>query len=438
MVEIRVLSLAKISMIKICYILFPFLLINTLIAQTPRASNYTRISVNNNDSIFSNTHDEVVYTPFGPALKSNVHFVDGEHNLNIKNGHIQLINKENGTVSQEYDNVLNENYTENKENITSSFKSQSNFSDSEFKDGWVTFADCQIYVANPNPTYFSTRWIVPSPPTKYSNQILYLFNALVGSDSAATHIVQPVLQWGNSPAGGGNYWAICNWYVSSNTQYFYDSLIKVSPGTNLEGVIKLTSESNKLYNYNSSFTGYHSGLQVNNVPQLETPYVALEAFYVNGCDEFPSDEKIKMYNIQIMIDSIYPPLLWYTYNTSNDCGQFTKIVSKSSNNGQIDIHFHTPYSIDNFKEIHIYPNPVEDLLHISPNYIEDPLHLFPDKPITNCKIEIYNSFGRLLRTDFYENLDFEFNMDLRNFEPGLYIIKFSYDNKTHAFKIIKK
>jgi hypothetical protein len=264
-----------------------------------------------------------------------------------------------------------------------------------------------------------------------------LFNGLQGGNLYGL-ILQPVLQWGISPAGGGNYWAIANWFVSGDGQFFYDTLIKVNPGTRLQGVIKLTSVSNNLYSYNSSFTGYSTGLQINNTSELTTTYIGLEAYNINGCDEYPKDERIKMFNIQIVLDSIYPPLIWNTYDRVTSCGQYTRIINKSPNNGQIDIYFHTPNSFNGFDEIHFYPNPVENMLHVSPSYIVDPMHLFPDKPISNCKIEIFNSLGRLIKSDFYERFDYEFNLDLSNFDPGLYIIRFSYNNESHAFKIIKK
>ena len=59
-------------MIRICFILFPFLILNTLVAQTKQTFFFAGLISNLNDP---NAQDEVVYTPFGPTLKSNVHFV---------------------------------------------------------------------------------------------------------------------------------------------------------------------------------------------------------------------------------------------------------------------------------------------------------------------------------------------------------------------------
>ncbi|HPT22480.1 MAG TPA: T9SS type A sorting domain-containing protein [Bacteroidales bacterium] len=252
-----------------------------------------------------------------------------------------------------------------------------------------------------------------------------MFSGLGGGD-LWSEIVQPVLQWGISPAGGGNYWSICNWYACGNGHFFYDSLIKVSPGTKLQGVVRLTSVSDNLFSYNSSFQGYTSGLQVNNISQLSTPSFALEAYNVQSCDEYPIDEKIKMSNIQILLDNIYPPLLWHTCREVSDCGQFSEVIRESSNDGEVYIHFHTASSIDNFDDIHIYPNPAGDFLHVSPN-----------EPITDCKIELFNCSGKLILTNQYNYLDYELNIDLQNYSDGIYFIRFSYNNKSHTFKILK-
>jgi hypothetical protein len=364
--------------------------------------------------------DELINTPFGPTIKSNVHFVGKNYHINNNVFSTQIIQNNTSTINKEYYGML-----QNKSLGLNAL------GDSRV-DGWITWAYCQVYVLNPNVTYFSSEYLVPDQPKKYSDQLLYLFSGLMGVNG----IIQPVLQWGVSPAGGGDYWSICNWYVSSNGQFFYDSLIKVNTGTRLKSVIKLTATSDSLFCYNSSFEGY-PGLQVDNISQLMIPSIALEGYNVQGCDEYPSDEKIKINNIQILHDSIYPPLKWTNYNKFSDCGQFTRIVNSRADYGQIDIHFHTPSAIDGFHEIHIYPNPVENILHISPDYLENPLKLYADKTISKCKIELYNSLGKLMQDTFYENLDYEFNIDMRNLPSGLYIIRFSYNNATHSFKIIK-
>ena len=54
-------------------------------------------------------------------------------------------------------------------------------------------------------------------------------------------IYPPVLQWGPSAAGGGNYWAVASWYADGQGgQAFYSQLVQVSnPGDILVGIMTL-------------------------------------------------------------------------------------------------------------------------------------------------------------------------------------------------------
>lgn len=331
------------NIVKILIVLL-LLSINNLIAQSDKSSN---------SSISIKSMDEMVYTPAGLVRKSNVHLVDSEHHLNIKNGHIQIIHTKTGTLSQEFADTLTENIIGNNRSTFSYFKNNNPTNDSS---GWNTFT--YWYNNSNNPiTYFSTNWNVPSLPTTNSHQLIYLFNGLVSFTPNC--ILQPVLQWGISPAGGGYYWSITNWYVwgSNSSQYFHGSLIKVDPGTNLQGVIKLMSDSNNTFSYYSSFTGYSSGseLQINNSPQLTWAYEALEAYGITKATDYSSDERIKMSDIQIKVGNTFPSMTWYPINVVTEYGRHIYIVSNSSVNGEVDIYFHTVSTT--FSLLQNYPNP---------------------------------------------------------------------------------
>ena len=66
-----------------------------------------------------------------------------------------------------------------------------------------------------------------------SGQTIFISTAL--ADSAQNDIVQPVLQWGVGAPGGGNYWAVSNWYVDPNGKAYYSSLVPVQEGDALVG-----------------------------------------------------------------------------------------------------------------------------------------------------------------------------------------------------------
>src|ERR1035438_9024047 len=83
-------------------------------------------------------------------------------------------------------------------------------------------------------------------------------------------IYQPVLQWGSSAAGGGNYWAVASWYADGQGgQAFYSSLVRVNPGQVLVGVMNETAQSASGFSYNCQFTGIaNTSLPIQNVQQL--------------------------------------------------------------------------------------------------------------------------------------------------------------------------
>ncbi len=332
--------------------------------------------------------NRLVLPPLGRAKKDNTYYVGPGKCLFFTDSAILIVNKETGKtqkkLSLQHSGKKSYNVTDKTEiNPSTANKKQ---------DGWITWAECEVLDYPSKPTsYLSAEWIVPEPPLRKSDQLIYLFAGLDGvilRDSASmTYILQPVLQWGVSPAGGGKYWSVCNWLVTNEGQYFHDSLIKVNPGDSLQGVVKRIAITDSTSLYNSSFTGYGEGLEVQNL-NFWSRYFALETYGVRNCDDNPADEKMRMFNIKIMIDDSYLPLFWQAYNNIEHCGEFTNIIHESSRNGEINIHFHKPDSKDNYDDIYIYPNPIRDILHLSIT-----------NPIFRCRIEIYNGLGILVLSE---------------------------------------
>ncbi|HKJ81322.1 MAG TPA: T9SS type A sorting domain-containing protein, partial [Ignavibacteriaceae bacterium] len=374
----------------------------------------------------------IVFTPFGTIQQSNLIRVPQNSQIWISDSLFLINSNSSSKVIAKANDFKYIFKSSHKARLTN------NFLNVELGNGLITHAYGQVLMTDPVITCYSTEWIVPDPPSQKGKQIIYIFNAL----TTLNDIVQPVLQWGDSPAGGGDYWAICNWYVTRSGNAIFDTLIKVNSGTRLHGEINVIQQSNGLFSYRIGFKGFNSFMQINDLPLINIPIEALEAYNIQSCNEYPADEKIKMGNINIKVDSINPEMRWYSYddkdNPANDCGQYTNIVWESSINGQVDIHFHTPYSVDNYQEIHFYPNPVKDFLHIAPNYLDDPISLFPGRIITDCKIEIVDLNGHILDVHYYPALDEEFDLDLSKLTAGIYVIVFSYSGDSHAFKIIKK
>lgn len=167
-------------------------------------------------------------------------------------------------------------------------------------NGWVEDSQWDIPLGpGDNIDYMGNTWTVPSYPSS-GGALIYLFNGI--EPASGDWILQPVLQFGVSPAGGGNYWAIASWLVGANGYYFYSPLEPVNPGdvifgsTGLNGVsgntlkwkVGVKDETTGAYSWISA---YISG------EQWTWAYAgALEAYNVSSCSQFPASGKVTFKN----------------------------------------------------------------------------------------------------------------------------------------------
>lgn len=95
-------------------------------------------------------------------------------------------------------------------------------------NGWIAYSQW-----NSGTTWMrrltSTSFVPPAPAA--NGATIFLFSSLENTDKK-TPIIQPVLQYGGSQAGGGNYWAMAGWYVPNGNSY-YSALTPVNAGDNL-------------------------------------------------------------------------------------------------------------------------------------------------------------------------------------------------------------
>ncbi|HWL88742.1 MAG TPA: hypothetical protein VNO21_23225 [Polyangiaceae bacterium] len=99
-------------------------------------------------------------------------------------------------------------------------------------NGWTEDAN---WTSPASLKLFSAQFHVPAAPHSYTGQTIFLFPAL--EDTAGTAIIQPVLQYGPSGAGGGNYWAIASWFGGApwGNHYYHTGLRRVSTGEVISG-----------------------------------------------------------------------------------------------------------------------------------------------------------------------------------------------------------
>jgi len=227
-------------------------------------------------------------------------------------------------------------------------------------NGWQVYT---YWIGPKTITSFLGGWNTPEKPSANLDQLLYLFTGLQnncggyglcpnksssriirtndGYISAQTNILQPVLQYGTSPAGGGNYWGIASWYVA-DIGTVYTNVEKVESEDYLFGnMSKEEGTSNKwvvAFNDVTDPTVTPTVLTVSKGTLTDyepVAYVTLEVYGVSSCEAYPSDV-VQFTNMSIMNDYSTPVTPTWLINTySNACNESVQIVSPS----QVNIQF---------------------------------------------------------------------------------------------------
>src|SRR5262249_24559889 len=149
-------------------------------------------------------------------------------------------------------------------------------------------------------TSFSTEWVVPREPATASGQTIFLSNGLQGSSL----MLQPVLQWGCSAAGGGDHWAVASWCIGGpGGPALCSALVPVSRGDSLVGTLTLTRSEGELAVYQCGFDGIDETLlDIEQVEELTWCAQVLEAYAMSKCSDYPATARTAMRAISIETD----------------------------------------------------------------------------------------------------------------------------------------
>ncbi|KAF8310675.1 hypothetical protein DL93DRAFT_2084260 [Clavulina sp. PMI_390] len=260
-----------------------------------------------------------VYTPFGLRPADSVHQIPDGASIHHVGSDIHILDAK-GTLVQK--TTPSGNFTRKPHAANTP----------ALQDGWVAYAywmNTGKYPIN----YFDTLWTVPPAPPKSDGQTIFLFNSIEPSSGDA--ILQPVLQWGVSAAGGGPYWSIANWW-GINGVFHFTPLVKVQPGRVLQGIMILTGTAGSTYNYVSYFNGIGAKLIVNGVPeQLKWATETLEVYSLQSKSDLPTGQTL-FSNIHLRTTAGYPPVTWSTVSSSAD-GASTFVNRQGANGAAIRI-----------------------------------------------------------------------------------------------------
>jgi len=107
--------------------------------------------------------------------------------------------------------------------------------------GWLEYVS-----ATTRTSYgkMSTTWVVPPAPKSEDQQIILLFSGFEDKNNVVS-MLEPVLQFGPTTAGGGNFWAMASWNCCINGVTRNSPLMGVNPGDTVVGTISPTCKSGK-------------------------------------------------------------------------------------------------------------------------------------------------------------------------------------------------
>jgi hypothetical protein len=178
-------------------------------------------------------------------------------------------------------------------------------------------------------TRFRAKWLVPPEPRSRGSQTIFLFN---GMDPATRSdaILQPVLQWGPSAAGGGSHWSVASWYVTSAGDAFHTDLVQVSVGQLLEGLMTMTGSNGSVFDYTAEFGGIaNTTLTIQGVAELPWCNHTLEAYSMERCSEYPQTERtlFAAISIETAVGAVTPT--WSRDDSVTDCGQHSETEGRN-------------------------------------------------------------------------------------------------------------
>lgn len=195
---------------------------------------------------------------------------------------------------------------------------------------------------------FRTAFSVPEAPLDNTDVTLFVFPGMQPSKGLPYKaIIQPVLQWGTSSAGGYAGWSVGSYFVrgapTTGLEFgVYSDFRPVTSGQDLAAVIKLVGErqiaGKKTYRYSCEFEGVDGTRITIETPDLLVNVgVALEIYDAKSCLSLPSRAPIVFStSIESKGELLHPK--WLT-RTVGECGLKFTITETNGIESRIALDF---------------------------------------------------------------------------------------------------
>jgi len=249
-----------------------------------------------------------VITPFGSRPKECVHFVSEDYFVEDRESHSIVIEAATGNQEQFI--------------APCSTPIKRGTQTPPLPSGWAAYA---YAMADKPITSYNGTWSVPADPQDEGTQTLFLFTGLQNSyfdDADVENIIQPVLQWGPSEAGGGEYWSLASWYVDSNDNAYYSTLTKTDAGNVITGTMVLGDDKKWVI---TAVDDKAASTVLTIATNTSEPYafVTLEVYTVSKCLEYPTGSDL-FYNL------MFAPTFTPTWTPETDPGCEEAVTVSSS------------------------------------------------------------------------------------------------------------
>lgn len=207
--------------------------------------------------------------------------------------------------------------------------------------GWIVYGQGAPHTGQ-GVAQFSATWTVPPPPTTPRHQVIFLFNGMqnTGGDFG---ILQPVLQWGNNGRFGGSFWMLASWYAITGTVVHVSKAVQVQPGATVTGVIALSGHDNGELHYRSVFLDHpETVLNISTPTELRPSFVALEAYALSDCSDYPDVVSTVFSNIFVRSQQSPLAMEWNAVTRINNCGQEARVNSQNQDQAEITLRYRPP------------------------------------------------------------------------------------------------
>jgi len=285
--------------------------------------------------VFTVCETEFTVTPFGRMPKECVHaagdFDIVEHDEENNRLIIHRFNEEDNTFIPEiHEACLGGKFDVQRRGRNDQHRGRT--ATAPQPNGWAAYS---LWLTQTAMDSFGGYWTVPGKPQQDGLQTLFLFTGFQNSyaEDIGVSIIQPVLQWGSSEAGGGEYWAIASWFVGTGNAV-YSKLATVNAGDVLIGNMTLDAANNKwdivAVDQNS---GVSSSISVlTGVSEIDA-FCTLEVYGVSSCEDYPNGVD-KFYNLYLTASGKQVIPQWQK-QTEPGCEEAVTIVNPT----EVDIQF---------------------------------------------------------------------------------------------------